>query len=115
MPGRIAGKIFPELGELLCGFIVYTSVWGLTVLALIRLSLKTGSEQRGLSSMPANSFALHSQSARPIEIRRRFSFLLPPLFAPGRCAASLFEAVVMPLGSLSTAFVILGVAEPADV
>ena len=115
MPEGPMAKISPELGELLCGFLVYNLTQSLTVLAFIRVFFRTNSEQRGLPSVSANSFALHSQSARPIEIRRRFSFLLPPLFAPGRCAASLCKAVVMSLRSITTAFVFLGMAEPAGV
>ncbi len=81
----------------------------------IRSRFEAGPEKRKLASAFANCFALHSQSAQPIEIRRRFSFLLPPLFAPGRCAASLFKAVEMPLRGVATAFEFVRVVEPLGV
>ena len=108
-------KLLPELGELLCRFLVNTGRRGLTNLAVVGFCFTTESEQSGFPSSPVHSFALHSQSAQPIEIRWRFSFLLPPLFAPGRCAASLFMAVVMSLQGVTTAFVFVGVAERVGV
>lgn len=108
-------KIPPKTGELLCGFIDYNGACRLTSSIFIGSRFEASAEKRKLASALANCFALHSQSAQPIEIRRRFSFLLPPLFAPGRCAASLFKAVVMPLRGVATAFALVGAVEPLGV
>lgn len=108
-------KSSPKSGELLCRFIDYTWVRCLTSSAFLRSCSETRAEKPKLASAFANCFALHSQSAQPIEIRRRFSFLLPPLFAPGRCAASLFKAVVMSFRGVTAAFDLVRVAEPSGV
>ncbi len=108
-------KISPKPGELLCRFIDYNRASSLTSSMFIRSRFEAGPEKRKLASAFANCFALHSQSAQPIEIRRRFSFLLPPLFAPGRGAASLFKAVEMPLRGVATAIEFVRVVEPLGV
>ena len=80
------------MGELPCHFFIYLQGSGLTGQARNDADNFLKCVRIRWSVKSANGLALHSQSARPTEIRPRLSFLLPPLFAPGRCAASFFSA-----------------------
>jgi hypothetical protein len=54
--------------------------------------IESGVTTSGASGTLFTTFALHSLPASPAEIPERFSSsLLPPSFAAGRCAASLFQ------------------------
>jgi hypothetical protein len=110
-PAGSTAETSAELGEPPCRFNVYNQVQRLTTLAFIGKQIWFGIEKGRLASVVVTRFALHSPSARPIEIRRRFSFLLPPLFAPGRCAASLCRAAVMFSQDITAAFVLVHHAE----
>ena len=101
-----SAAVSAKLGELPCRFNVYTWAKYLTDRVFRVIGFRSRPEGFESASVVVPSFVLHSPSASPIEIRRRFSFLLPPLFAPGRCAASLFRAVVMPPPGFTTAFVL---------